>query len=223
MTMKRYKFLTGFLALSLVFSLTACQKTEKPIVSTSDPDAGQTSQAPNSSASSEGASSSVPQNPDQGILSDEDGVYFGDETYGYVKVPTDWVNFQDLDGVPGVQFSNPIGSSIITLDIFDLSQLPQEMLSTVTSEELAKNVWYNLENSEVTNIVGASVQLMGLDAYQVYGDYVSEDYGWDSVIVCWIFKTEDGVFRYVAAEGGVDDIVNVVTYVESSYTLTKDA
>ncbi|MGC4019177.1 MAG: hypothetical protein QM793_08090 [Muricomes sp.] len=143
----------------------------------------------------------------------------GTDEFGYVSVPGDWVKFQELDGGTDFQYSNVPGTSIITLNVFDNSGLTEEEKTQLDAETVASHIWYNLENNGVTDITGAKVTLNGLDAVQVYGNFISEDYSLPSSIVCWIVEDEQGVFHYISAEGGLDDIVNVVSYVENSYSL----
>lgn len=143
----------------------------------------------------------------------------GTDEFGYVSVPGDWVEFSELDGGTDFQYSNVSGTSIITLNVFDDEGMPEEERNQLDSETVASHVWYNLENNGVMDIAGARVTLNGYDAVQVYGSFISEDHSLPSSIVCWIVEGEQGVFYYISAEGGLDDIVQVVSYVENSYSL----
>lgn len=144
----------------------------------------------------------------------------GTGEFGYVTVPDTWMKFTDLDGGTDFQYSNPQGTSIITLNTFSFDDLTEEQKSQVDLESAAQSVWYNLENNQVSGIEGARVTLGPYDALQIYGYFTSEDYGLESGIVCWVFESSDGVFHYVAAEAALDDLMDVVSYVEDSYTLT---
>lgn len=142
----------------------------------------------------------------------------GSGEFGYVSVPDNWVEFRELDGGTDFQYSNSSGTSIITLNVFSDEGLTEEQKDQLDADAVASSVWYNLENNEVTDLVGAKVTLNGYDATQVYGYFVNEDHGLPSVIVCWIVEDEQGAFHYISAEGTLDDIVDVVSYVESSYS-----
>lgn len=145
----------------------------------------------------------------------------GNDEFGYVSVPKDWIQFQDLDGGTDLQYSNLLGSSIITLNIFGDEGLTEEQKNQLDANMAAQSVWYNLEQNDVSDIEGASVKLGQYDAFQVYGYFVSEDHGMPSIIVCWTLEDEKGIIHYISAEGGLDDISNVVSYVEKSYSLVQ--
>lgn len=144
----------------------------------------------------------------------------GNETVGYVSVPDTWVKFTDLDGGTDFQYSNIEGTAIITMNIFDTKGLSDEQKAALDTRSAASSVWYNLENNDVTDISGATVKIGTYDALQVYGSFTSEDHGLASYIVCWIFEDENGIMHYVSAEAPVESASEVVSYVESSFTLT---
>ncbi len=144
----------------------------------------------------------------------------GTEEFGYVTIPDTWVKFKDLDGGTDFQYSNPEGTSIITLNTISLDGLTEEQKEQFNTKSAAQNIWYNLQNSDVTDIQGAQVALGPYDAYQVYGNFISEDYSLESGIVCWIFKSGDGVYHFISAEAAWENLKDVVSYVEESYTLT---
>ena len=140
---------------------------------------------------------------------------------GYIMVPGDWLEFEDSSGVAGLQYANPAGTSIITLDVFDLSDLTEEQSASFTVEDAANNVWYNLEQSGVGEIRGATVSLAGYDAHEVYGYFMSEDHDLPSAIVCWIFQDRAGTLHYVSAEAAVEDLPVVSGYIEETYMLEQ--
>lgn len=140
----------------------------------------------------------------------------GEDDYGYIDLPSDWVRFVDLSGETGIAYSSPDGTSIITFDIFDLSGLTEEQAEQITTEILAQNVWYNLEDDDVEVLDGAKVVLGDYDSFQVYGVY-ENDFSMTCIIVCWIFEDDNGIIHYVSAEGPTENITKVVNYVESSY------
>ena len=133
----------------------------------------------------------------------------GLENYGFVEVPDYWINFKDVD-LPAdttvIQYANPSGSSIITMNI--AKNYEQD------AKVSAENSFQNMKNDGV-DVEGARVKIGGYDAYQVYGYY--EDEG--IVLVSWHFKDENNTLHYVAAEGKENDIMNVVGYVENTYSL----
>ena len=138
----------------------------------------------------------------------------GEEHYGYVEVPTNWVNFRDVDGGHQIQFS--YGTTYIaTLDYLD----PSSNNSNMTAKELASfYLSQQKEDENVTGVTGATVTI-GKDkkytAYQVYMYYPADD---DYLVTYW-FDAEDGYIHYIAIEGpeGVEDY----TSIPESFSLTK--
>lgn len=133
----------------------------------------------------------------------------GLETYGFIEVPDYWIDFKDVD-LPAdttvIQYSDPSGSSIITMNI--AKNYEQD------AKVSAENSFLDMKNDGV-DVEGARVKIGGYDAYQVYGCY--EDEG--IVLVSWHFKDENNTLHYVSAEGKENDIMNVVGYVENTYSL----
>lgn len=146
----------------------------------------------------------------------------GTEEFGYVTVPGDWGRFTDLDGGDAFQYSDREGRCIITLNVFSDEGLTEEQRAQVTAELAAQGLWYDLEQNGVEEIQGARVTLNGIEAFQVYGLFVSEDYGEASLIVCWVFEDSSGVIHYVSAEAPAELAVETVGHVESSYVLTAE-
>lgn len=150
----------------------------------------------------------------------------GTDVVGYVTIPEDWLTNQE-----GTEFqtASPDFNSYITLDIFDVDsmELPEgyetmeEWLEDNEYENmqeyLSTAIWYALEESDIYDIEGSVVDLCGFEANQVYGVYDSEYTDEICFIICWIFE-DNGVYRYVAAEGPYSDIMDVKDYVEKTYT-----
>lgn len=206
-------------AAALLAPLAACGQLEENLAAanpTPSPVAASTAPAEPSDTPTPVESAPASEDP---APTEEEKQVVGSEELGYVTIPAFWASFQDLDGATALQYSNG-GGTIISLDTFSDEGLTEEQKAQVTAETAAYSVWYNLEQDGVTDIVGAQVDLNGIDSFQVYGAYVSEDYGTASIIVCWIFADESGGLHYVSAEGPVDTIAEAVGYVEGSYTLT---
>lgn len=143
----------------------------------------------------------------------------GTDEFGHVTIPATWVRFRDLDGGTDLQYSDPQGNSIITLNIFSDDGLTEEQKAKVTAETAASSVWYNLEQNEVQEIEGAQVTLGKYNAFQIYGFFISEDHSLPSMIVCWIFEDENNVLHYISAEEPIENGAEAVSYIENSYTL----
>lgn len=113
----------------------------------------------------------------------------GDSTYGYITVPSDWLKFEDIENVRGIQYTDRNGDYIITMDA--------EKTSTITAQN-----WYNamidrFKKNGVINISSENVNVDKYNAFQVYG-FHEESKVWLSV---WCFETEDGITHYIGIEG----------------------
>lgn len=128
----------------------------------------------------------------------------GTKEYGYVNVPKEWVNFKDLNPNTSFQVSSKDGSQIISLNIF------KDAGKDADVETYANIVATNMETQGAKDLRGAKVSLGKYQTLQVYGAYKEGKY----FVVAWIFKAEDGKYHYISAEGGIDRITDVVSYIE---------
>lgn len=130
----------------------------------------------------------------------------GQDKYGYVDVPSDWVNFKDPDAQHSIQFSKGI-SYIVTLDYIDPSEYPTEMDAKKLAGVLLTQ---SKEDSNISGVTGATVTI-GKDkkytAYQVYMYYIQEN----SYLVTYWFDGDDGYIHYLAIEGpdGIADYLSI--------------
>lgn len=164
-----------------------------------------------------------PQEVDDGIISVDvvdheeeqeetngDVIRVGEENFGFVDIPSDWVNFRDL-GVtePILQYSDLLGVSIITLNAWEKGE--------ETVEDVATAIWIGMEEEGAIETEGAALELAGYDAIQVYGIYPDEG----KVLVTWVFETQDGYMHYVAAESTVENIFEIVLSIEETFSLDQ--
>ncbi len=134
----------------------------------------------------------------------------GKDNYGYLSVPENWVDFKDVDvTIPIVQVSDPTGTSIITLNTWNTEGSTAELSAT--------SLWNKLEEEGVKDVTGAKVPLDIYSAFQVYGFYETEN----TILIMWLFDTDDGNVHYVSAESTPETIMNVVQLVESSFSLEQ--
>ena len=138
----------------------------------------------------------------------------GEDKYGYVEVPSNWVNFKDVDGGHQIQFS--YGTTyIVTLDYVDNADYGTNLnAENLATSFLAKSK----EDENLEGVTGATVTI-GKDkeytAYQVYMYYKNEG----TYLVTYWFDAEDGYIHYIALEGpeGVTDYLSI----PESFSLTK--
>lgn len=133
----------------------------------------------------------------------------GKPTYGYVEVPSNWGDFQDVNGGHFIQYSYG-NTYIITLDYVENSSL--------TAKDLASSFMTKQQDDDsVSGVTGATVTI-GKDkkytAYQVYMFYPKENV---YLITYWF--DVDGVVHYLALEGpeGVENYLSI----PESFSLTK--
>lgn len=138
----------------------------------------------------------------------------GAEGLGYVDIPADWGRFRDLDGGTDLQYSDPTGKNIVTMNTIDFSTLTEEEASLLNVDTAAMSIWSSIEARGGKDIQGARVKLGEYDANQIYAYF--ED---GIILVAWIFQSADGEYHYLAAEGPADTVADVVNIVEETYAL----
>lgn len=139
----------------------------------------------------------------------------GDINVGFVNIPADYVTFHDAAGGTDLQYSDPSGTSIFTLNTFDMDSVPEDQREGFDARAAAEAVWSNIESAGAQNVEGAIVEMAGVESYQVYGTYEDGTY-----LVCWLIGAPDGSIRYLAVEGPEDTIFDNVAMAEASYGFT---
>lgn len=118
----------------------------------------------------------------------------GDDNFGYIYVPTDWIRFHDTDAPTELQYTYK-GVFIVTMNVID---------TELSAKECASNLMYNMKMSgEVTDVNGATVKIgrnKEYTAYQVYMYYPSSS----KYLVTYLLEAEDGKIHYLALEGPVE-------------------
>ena len=112
----------------------------------------------------------------------------GNKTLGYVTIPIDWLKFQDVEDVRGLQYSDKDGNYILTLDAVITSSLDAREFIDQKKAELAAS---NIEVQETIKTIS------GYSAYQISGYYEAKGL-W---LMVWCFEAEDGYTHYIGVEG----------------------
>ena len=118
----------------------------------------------------------------EGAIADESGdfVYYGelkqigDDEHGYIQIPADFVNFQDVTTDVFLQASDTTGKNIFSLNYYpdvDYATAAESMRAQMESTEGAEGV------------TGAKVSPNGYDAYQIYCHYTDGMF-----LVMWLIK-----------------------------------
>jgi len=133
----------------------------------------------------------------------------GNASYGYVDVPSEWIEFRDIDGNDSVQYSDVSGTYIMSLN---------EVTGTsLSAEQLAKNYAASKTNDpNVRGVTGATVKVgkKNYTAYQVYMYYPSDA----TYLVTYWFEGDNGKIHYISIEGG--DKLAEYTWIAESYRET---
>ncbi len=134
----------------------------------------------------------------------------GEDNYGYIEVPANWNNFQDVDGGHSIQFS--YGQTYIaTLDYVE---------NSVTTAKYVADKFYDkmLEDESVTDVKKATTTV-GKEKYTAYE--ISMYYPDDNIYLYtyWFDTKEDNYIHYIALEGpsSVKDYLTIV----DTFSLTK--
>ena len=118
-----------------------------------------------------------------GFYNESNTKRIGNDTVGYIDVPSEFVEFKEIGGltgvVDGVQYSDVTGTAIFTLSAYKNSDL--------TAEQAANNAYLNCQAESGSEVKGAEVDIAGYKAKQVYTYYENDG----KFLVIWAFETSD--------------------------------
>jgi len=149
----------------------------------------------------------------------KDTQWIGSDDYGYVKVPQSWIKFKDVNGGDDIQYSDGTDINIVTLNTFKAEQfgISESELEKVDPIQISNSIYQSKsESSDFSKVWGSKSKIGGYDAYQVNCIAKTGKY-----LVIWIFKSDDGKFRYVSLEGNLDTIKELAPTIEESWTNKK--
>ena len=149
----------------------------------------------------------------------KDTQVIGSDAYGYVKVPKTWIQFKDVNGGDDIQYSDGTDINIVTLNTFKAEQfgISESELEKVDPIQISNSIYQSKsESSDFSKVWGSKSRIGGYDAYQVNCIAKTGKY-----LVIWIFKSDDGKFRYVSLEGDIDTIKELAPTIEESWTNKK--
>ena len=143
----------------------------------------------------------------------------GSEEYGYVKVPKDWVNFQDINGGNDIQSSDTSSYNVVTLNIFRPNQLgiSEAEYASIDPKQVANSVYTKHKNSQMfEKMSGTKSKIGGYDAYVINTLTNTGKY-----FITYIFKADDGKIHYTSIEGDKDTVDTMIPLLEESWSLKK--
>ena len=149
----------------------------------------------------------------------KDTQWIGSDDYGYVKVPQSWIQFKDVNGGDDIQYSDGTDINVVTLNTFKAEQfgISESELEKVDPIQISNSIYQSKsESSDFSKVWGSKSTIGGYDAYQVNCIAKTGKY-----LVIWIFKSDDGKFRYVSLEGNLDTIKELAPTIEESWTNKK--
>ena len=143
----------------------------------------------------------------------------GSEEYGYVKVPTDWIDFKDINGGNDIQSSDTSSYNVVTLNIFRPNQLgiSEAEYASIDTEQVANSVYTKHKNSQMfEKMSGTKSKIGGYDAYVINTLTNTGKY-----FITYIFKADDGKIHYASIEGDKDTVTKMIPLLEESWSLKK--
>ena len=201
--MKKIITLSTLLLCSL--SLIACSKSEKKNeVKTEASSSVQ-------EVSSQESSSSQKQTEETQVV--------GSDDYGYVKIPKSWVHFKEIEGGDDIQYCDGTDVNIVTLNTFKPEQfgISESEYAALETVQISTSIYESKQKSQdFSKVWGSKSTIGGYEAYVVNCIAKNGKY-----LIIWVFKSDDGKFRYVSLEGVPEVLKNLLPMVEESWINKK--
>ena len=195
--MKKIITLSTLLLCSL--SLIACSNSEKK------------NEVKTEASSSEESSSSQKQTEETQVV--------GSDDYGYVKIPKSWVHFKEIEGGDDIQYCDGTDVNIVTLNTFKPEQfgISESEYAALETVQISTSIYESKQKSQdFSKVWGSKSTIGGYEAYVVNCIAKNGKY-----LIIWVFKSDDGKFRYVSLEGVPEVLKNLLPMVEESWTNKK--
>ena len=150
----------------------------------------------------------------------KDTQVIGSDDYGYVKVPKSWIHFTEVEGGDDIQYCDGTDVNIVTLNTFKPEHLgvSESEYAALDAVQVSTSVYQTKQQSkDFSKVWGSKSKIGGYDAYVVNCIAKNGKY-----LVIWIFKSDDGKFRYVSLEGTPEVLKDMLPLIEQSWTTKKD-
>lgn len=201
--MKKLITLSTLLLCSL--SLIACKHLEK------------TNEVKTETSSSVQEASS--QEPSSSQKMTEETQVVGSDDYGYVKIPKSWVHFKEIEGGDDIQYCDGTDVNIVTLNTFKPEQfgISESEYAALETVQISTSIYESKQKSQdFSKVWGSKSTIGGYEAYVVNCIAKNGKY-----LIIWVFKSDDGKFKYVSLEGVPEVLKNLLPMVEESWTNKK--
>ena len=169
------------------------------------------------------ASSSVQevssQEPSSSQKQTEETQIVGSDDYGYVKIPKSWVHFKEIEGGDDIQYCDGTDVNIVTLNTFKPEQfgISESEYAALETVQISTNIYESKQKSQdFSKVWGSKSTIGGYEAYVVNCIAKNGKY-----LIIWVFKSDDGKFRYISLEGVPEVLKNLLPMVEESWTNKK--
>ena len=169
------------------------------------------------------ASSSVQevssQEPSSSQKQTEETQIVGSDDYGYVKIPKSWVHFKEIEGGDDIQYCDGTDVNIVTLNTFKPEQfgISESEYAALETVQISTSIYESKQKSQdFSKVWGSKSTIGGYEAYVVNCIAKNGKY-----LIIWVFKSDDGKFRYVSLEGAPEVLKNLLPMVEESWTNKK--
>ena len=162
-------------------------------------------------ASSQESSSSQKQTEETQVV--------GSDDYGYVKIPKSWVHFKEIEGGDDIQYCDGTDVNIVTLNTFKPEQfgISESEYAALETVQISTSIYESKQKSQdFSKVWGSKSTIGGYEAYVVNCIAKNGKY-----LIIWVFKSDDGKFRYVSLEGVPEVLKNLLPMVEESWTNKK--
>ena len=162
-------------------------------------------------ASSQESSSSQKQTEETQVV--------GSDDYGYVKIPKSWVHFKEIEGGDDIQYCDGTDVNIVTLNTFKPEQfgISESEYAALETVQISTSIYESKQKSQdFSKVWGSKSTIGGYEAYVVNCIAKNGKY-----LIIWVFKSDDGKFRYVSLEGVPEVLKNLLPMVEESWINKK--
>ena len=150
----------------------------------------------------------------------KDTQVIGSDAYGYVKVPKSWIHFTEVEGGDDIQYCDGTDVNIVTLNTFKPEHLgvSESEYAALDTVQVSTSIYQTKQQSgDFSKVWGSKSKIGGYDAYVVNCIAKNGKY-----LIIWIFKSDDGKFRYVSLEGTPEVLKDMIPLIEESWTVKKN-
>ena len=159
------------------------------------------------------------QEPSSSQKMTEETQVVGSDDYGYVKIPKSWVHFKEIEGGDDIQYCDGTDVNIVTLNTFKPEQfgISESEYAALETVQISTSIYESKQKSQdFSKVWGSKSTIGGYEAYVVNCIAKNGKY-----LIIWVFKSDDGKFRYISLEGVPEVLKNLLPMVEESWTNKK--